>query len=1357
MLFSVFQLYSFFIDTIIYYFAAYNLFNYTLKFQNIFLSFSFLLLVQCLCAQQSFVFRQVDVNTGLSDNLVKSISGLPDGRINILTTSVLNIYNGGTFNYFRQNTGSIYRWNHSGDEKQYVDNENRLWIKQSNTLQVLSLKTNQFEPEVEKLLVSYGVRSKLKDIFIDNSKNIWFLTVENSLLYYDVTLKQLVSVFKDSRDYPREIFQVNDICWIISPNGLIKKWNLKTKKMVGEDRSLENKVNPSSHALVVKQSPSGAVWLMHQTEVFYSMPPFKEWKAVSAISGLSNFFTSMDIDHTDRVWVGTSKAQIRVIDAKSHKTSSFVGLQLTAGGTIVNDISSIYIDEDNGVWIGTLFQGVAYYHPSMIKVSLKHTLPSESHITNENVRGFLEEKDGKILVATGNGLFRYNPSNQTMEASYPELRNKYCMTLFEDSKGRVWVPTFHNGFYCIQNNKVVRHYEYSNDIHADPNPNNARNMFEDAAGQLWVSVYGGVGKFDPETGNIDYLFKYHPEIRNIKMNLNFFDIDKNTFAVAGEDLYFYNTVSKKLSFLPFRDQFDRHGAEYNFVHIDRRGLQWLSVDGLKVWDPTNKKLYQITINELRPNQTVSAILEDNKGDLWVSTMNGISKIEVGGDKKELSFKVLNLGRMDGAGAQAGRFNTEAALKSRDGTLYFGGVHGINIFHPDKIFYNQHTHKPLFTGFRIFNTLIRENTPFRDRVILKEDINSADQVELKHDENFISIEFSGLNYANPSRTFFKYKLENYDQDWTEVQADGLGRATYTGLPAGKYNFKVYAANNDKIWGSDYSELVIVVKPAIWLTFWAKLIYALLLLFALVYLVQWYRIRSHKKIEVKRKEEEQKQKERLEQMKTNFFTNISHEFRTPLSLIMTPLDLLRKQIDDDFLKSKLSSIYGHSEDLLTLVNQLLDFRKLEVNGEELRLSYGDLAEFSEVIYDSFKPLAQSRGVTFLFEREESFIYMLFDKDKVKKIINNLLSNALKFTPEGGRVVFSVTKAVGEVKLHVKDNGIGIKQEEISKVFERFHQASIQSENPSGSGIGLYLVKEYTELHNGRVEVVSVFGEGTEFMVSLPLDLDLDNSVENDSVNKVKEGNPDSKKILIVEDNNELRQFLKTQLSDYFLVIDAKDGEEGEKMAIEQEPDLILSDLMMPKIDGASLCRNLKSKVETSHIPFVLLTAKTSEDVKKDVYESGADSYMSKPFVFDLLLTRIQKLIEQQEKRKALFHTTIEVTPESITINSLDEALVQKALLSVEKNIDNPEYNVDDLGTDMGLSRGNLYRKLQSITGKNPSDFIRTIRLKRAAQLLSDSQLNVSEVADMTGFNGLKYFNKHFKEMFGVTPTQYRIKKD
>lgn len=1300
----------------------------------------------------------MDASAGLSDNLIKNISGFPDGRISLLTTSILNVYNGGSFQYYRQNEGKMYEWKLSGDEAQYVDADKRLWIKQEHSLQVLHLSSQRYAGNVDEVLRNMGVTQKLKDLFVDGDRNLWFLTENNQLLYYDFRSKERISLPQEAPgEYgvPRAIAQSGEEVWILYSKGLIKRWNSTSRNFSLRDRALHGKINEDSHAIILKVGPDKALWIMHQTELFHARVPYSDWKTAASISGLSHFFTTMDMDRSGDLWLGTSQAQVRVIDGKDYSTRAFTGLPLTTGGTIVNDISSIYVDDDNGVWIGTLFQGVGYYHPSMIKVSLKHTLPHQSHISNENIRGFLEEEDGKILVASGNGLFRYDPRNQSMSTAYPELKGKYCMTLFRDSKGRIWVPTFHNGFYCIQNNKVLRHYEYQSSIHAVPNPNNARNVYEDAQGQLWVSVYGGVGRFNEESGAIDYLYKQHPEIKDIKMNLNFFAIDKNTFAVAGEDLYFYQTQTKKLSFLPYRDRFNRHGAEYNFVYNDRRGLQWLSVDGLKVWNERSKKLYQVTINESRPNQTVSAILEDARGHVWVSTMNGISKIEVDSLGEDLHFRVLNLGRMDGAGPQAGRFNTEAALKGSDGTLYFGGVHGVNILHPEKIIYNHHTHKPVFTGLRVFNTLISPHTPFRNRILLREDLNEAKSISLKHDENFISLEFAGLNYAVPSRTFFKYMLENYDQDWTEVQADGLGRANYTGLPPGKYVFKVYTANNDKVWGETFHSLEIEIMPPFWASIWAKILYFLLFLAGLLYLQRAVRNRNNRKIEAKRKEEELKQKEKLEQLKINFFTNISHEFRTPLSLIMTPLNLLSKEVADVPLKQKLNSIYGHSEDLLKLVNQLLDFRKLEVSGEELRLSYGDFVEFIGVLFTGFHPLAQNKGISFTFTSSEAALYMLFDKDKVIKMVNNLLSNAFKFTPEGGKIAMEVRKEGEEIYLSIQDSGIGIKEAELHRIFERFHQSAISVDNPSGSGIGLYLVKEYAELHQGSIRAESVFGEGAKFVLCLPSNLER----AEDQVREVQgiaEGEG-RKKVLIVEDNVELRQFLQSQLSLYFDVTGAKNGEEGEQMAVEYAPDLILSDAMMPIVDGITLCKRLKARVETSHIPFILLTAKTSEETKKSVYEAGADSYMSKPFVFDLLLTRIEKLIEQQEKRKALFHTTIEVTPSSLTLNSLDEVLVKKALQSVEENIDHPDYTVDDLGRDMGLSRGNLYRKLQSITGKNPSDFIRSIRLKRAAQLLRDSQLNVGEIADMTGFNGLKYFNKHFKDTFGVTPSQYRSQKE
>lgn len=1318
-----------------------------------------------LAQRNTYVFRHLDASNGLSDNLVKGIAQAPDGRIVIRTQTMLNFYNASTFDFYRQEHGQIYSWDLSGYEGEFVDVHNRVWLKQEHQLQVFDLATDEFVSDVPTILSGYGIRQRLQDVFIDRQKNIWFLTEDNSFAYYENDTGKLVALPKLPSRYaddivPRAIEKIGDQCWIVYSNGFIRVWDYQSKSVIFEDDRLVGSINPASHRIVLTASPSGGIWFMHHTDLYYCDATTRTWKTITSIFGLSNFFTCMGVQKDGTVWLGTSQSEIRVVSGENQGVMSFLGMPLTTGGTLVNDVSSIYVDDDDGIWIGTLFQGVCYYHASMRKIKLIHTVPNESSITNENVRCFMEEPDGTILIGTINGLYRYHPQTGRMERAYPELRGKLCMWLYRDSKGRIWVPTFLNGIFCIENGRV-RQYEESNlSIHADPNPNNGRTIIEDSKGDLWVSVYGGVGRFDPATGAIECLHERHPQVKKFKLGLSFARISEDVLAISAEELFFYNVKTDSLWFPSYRDSINTHGSEFNFVYLDRRGLQWIGVDGLKVWDAKGKRLYTIPVNDDRPNQAVSAILEDGRGNIWVSTMNGISMVGVSADSAGLEFSVTNFGRIDGAGTQAGRFNVGASLRGSDGTMYFGGVHGVNSFHPDKMVYNKSKHKPLLTGFRIFNQPVRPQKEYNGRILFAESFNNTVEVQLKHDENFITLEYSGLNYVNPSKSYFRYRLGNYDQGWTEIQADGLGRISYTGLPPGEYTFQIYAANNDRLWGDEYGEIRIVVRPPIWATAWAKALYGLLFIAGIIGIVQYINGRNREKMIRKQELEAQRQREELDQFKLNFFTNLSHEFRTPLSLIMTPLELLQREVDEPVLKEKLTSIYGHSSNLLSMVNQLLDFRKLEVKGEKLHLAHGDIVEFLEGVYASFKVLADSKRLNFLFEGPEEPIYMFFDKDKLVKVMNNLLSNAFKFTAAGGTVRIRVSNELIDERMHVNitvlDTGCGVPEQDLSSIFDRFTQSErVKSANPVGSGIGLYLVREYVSLHGGKIEVHSKEGEGTVFSVYLPADLSAEGreTIEKSPGVHRDHISPKRKKILIVEDNPEFRRFLSAELGKYYDIIEAADGEKGYELASAEDPDLILTDMMMPRVDGIMLCRMLKGDIQTSHIPIILLTARISDEARMSVYSAGADSYLSKPVVFEILSTRIEQLIEQQEKRKALFHTTIEVTPSSITVNSLDEELVKKALQSVEANIDNTQYSVEDLGRDIGLSRGHLYRKLQSITGQSPADFIRAIRLKRAAQLLRDSELNVAEIAYMVGFNTPKYFNKHFKDMFGVTPTEYR----
>lgn len=560
----------------------------------------------------------------------------------------------------------------------------------------------------------------------------------------------------------------------------------------------------------------------------------------------------------------------------------------------------------------------------------------------------------------------------------------------------------------------------------------------------------------------------------------------------------------------------------------------------------------------------------------------------------------------------------------------------------------------------------------------------------------------------------------------------------------------SAGNDHVWSPE-SVFQVTIRPPFWATGWAWTVYIFLGLVCIVVVFFYIHRKNVRKLVWLKEQQAAQQKEELNQLKFRFFTNISHELRTPLTLILTPLEVLRKKVTDEQVLRQLDTVYKNAQELYTLVNQLLDFRKMEMKMEKLHLTAGDLEEFLFTVYANFKPFAKEKHLDFNLEVSPAYWYMNFDHEKLHRILNNLLSNAFKFTSEGGCVTLSLAKEEMEGRdfacITLTDTGIGMSIEVLEHIFDRFYQAQQSDESLVGTGIGLHLVKEYVQLHEGEILVESEPGKGSVFILYIPMDLKVEEEAVQETVTS-----DDRKKLLIVEDNQDFRHFLKEQLSETYQVIDAPDGEEGEKLAVEQNPDLIISDIMMPKVDGLELCRRIKHNVQTSHIPVILLTARSGDEAKISGYAVGADSYISKPFSFDVLLVRIKQLIEQQEGRKKEFRKTLRVNPSRITITSIDEQLLQKALKLIEEHIDNSEYNVEQLSTDMGMSRMNLYRKLQAITGQTPTEFIRTIRLKRAAQLLQDGKLNVSEVADRVGFSSSSYFTKCFKEQFGVLPTQY-----
>ncbi|WP_308756234.1 ATP-binding protein [uncultured Bacteroides sp.] len=1332
----------------------------------------YLLLCTVVQAQQPiYNFRHIGISDGLPDNYVKSVFGLPDGRLGVRTSVLLNLYDGRNFVSFPL-TNSVYPIEHRAlIPVQYVDNENRLWLKENGFLRVFDLNRERFV-SVDSVFATWHLQDEITNIFVDDYRHIWVTDTKHRLYKYDSGLRGMLLMYDTDEFVCRngmvlalEVY--GDTCWLVYESGLIRCFDRKQKKFIRQETFLQDRLEGDSQ-VVIRMLENGDFWLMWNTGIGYYNGEGKLWTEIDGIPlkdcGVLN---GMDTDRTGNLWLGTTNRGAYVIDRYTLSPVNAGNMFTREVGKEYDYVHSVYFDRQNGtLWVGFFNRGLACHHPSMNNFTLYNRSNTSGEWRDEGVHSMLELEDGSILIGGQKGLYRYNPETHVMDVPYRDMLPRLVRKLYRDSRHRIWVGTYRDGLYCIENGKISSYLTTDQD---SIGTSNVRTLLEDGRGELWVSVNGGVGRFNPQDGTLSFLFEKFPLLKKYKL-AHALALDANGCLVVGADngLYVYD-MRQDTVWIP---EVDAPGSpllalgsnKYNCVLRDSRGLMWLGTQyGIKVMHE-DKHIDFLGQEHGFTNATVQSIREDNNHDIWVSTINAIYKIVVEQKDGRNLYRMTCLDR-----SKAQEWNTLydfSSLKTRDGQIYFGKMNGFCVFTPENVVFTPCINKPLFTSFRLFDKPVSCGERYNGRVLFGETIDRCGAVLLDYDEDFVTLSFSSLSFVNPSQTYFRYILEGLDKQWTETMSDnGSGSVTYNSIPPGKYVFRVQAAGNDYKWGPE-AAFAITVRPPFWNTVWARLFYLLCFIGTLYGAVVYQKRRGNRRLLQMKELEAVKQKEELNQMKFRFFTNVSHELRTPLTLIITPLEILRKKIADEKILHQLDIIYKNAQELYGLVNQLLDFRKVEMQMEKLHLTPSDMEEFVTSIHGLFMPFAVEKQLDFRLRVRNRHLFMYFDHDKLHKIINNLLSNAFKFTPENGTVTLDLSRIEEQgrnyVRIAVIDTGIGIPEEQRSHIFERFYQVQNWDENKIGTGIGLHLVKEYVQIHEGRIEVTGNTGEGTTFAVYLPMDLkpveeetarvEMLAEQELEEVNGISADTDGKKKILIVEDNDDVRAFLKEQLEEWYSVLDAPDGEAGEQLAIEHNPNLIVSDIMMPKVDGIELCRRIKTNVQTSHIPVVLLTARTADDIKISSYEVGADSYIAKPFNFDVLLVRIRKLIEQQESRKQEFRKNIRVNPSVLTITSLDEQLIQKALEQIERNIDNPEYSVESLSRDLGMSRMNLYRKLQSVTGHTPTEFIKTIRLKRAAQLLQGSQLTMVEVADRVGFSSSSYFTKCFKEQFGVLPTQY-----
>jgi signal transduction histidine kinase/DNA-binding response OmpR family regulator/ligand-binding sensor domain-containing protein len=1092
-------------------------------------------------------------------------------------------------------------------------------------------------------------------------------------------------------------------------------------------------------------------------------------------------------DSSKRIWIGTDHGGINLFDKKKNTIDVIENNVYNKNSISQNSIISLYCEDNGTVWVGTYKNGISCYNSNMFKFKKSPLF----HIFNQNAEvfdcnGLFKDINDNLWIGTnGNGLIRYNERSGAMQRfrnnpnDLKSISSDIITSIFQDSEQTLWAGTFLGGLNAY-NGQYFKRFQID-----EKNPNSLSNrsvygLTEDGDHNLWIATLGGgIDCLNPDRSVFTHYNTTNSALLSDYILSVFTDSRKNIYF--GSDLGIY-TVSKnqKEIISCFDDPFSLDSLTTslsNYMMADSRGLLWIATNkGINIYDPVNKRFKYITAADGLPGNAVVSLVEDDKGNIWAGTRNGLACIYCKFQDRALTYSLAHFDVNDGLPSSV--FNTNAVFKDRNGLIYMGTTSGYVSFDPEETVFNRNLPKPRFTDLIIASQTIRPNVEYNGRIIITQSITDLNEIILKYGETNFTVLFSALDFIHPQKSRYKYMLEGLDKQWIMIN-NGIGAASYSNLNPGTYTLLVYAGNEDNIWSSDPIMLRIVVKPPFWLSWGAFAIYIVIAALLIRLLIKYLLNRQKKEYEQAQRISEADKLHEVDELKLKFFTNISHEFKTPLSLIISPLQKLMKSPVYEMEKPTLDIMYKNANGLLSMVNEILDFRKFDLNKMLLNMSKGDMIVFAREICMSFKSLAAEKAIKLTFTTYLQDLQMEFDGEKMHKIITNLISNAFKYTEEGQiDVSVGISESLHDnnpvpakfMSLKVSDTGIGIENKYLDKIFDRFFRIEYTGkQNQPGTGVGLHLVSEFVKLHGGEVSVESTEGKGSVFTVLIPIrnsalkdsevqnviysGLGSDDSFKTDNKKTVQQSH--LPQLLIVDDNEDFCDFIADLFRSDYRIIVANDGEEGYRIVLDQIPDIILCDVMMPKVDGYEFCRKIKEDMRTSHIPIILLTAKSSEESKYLGIEAGADDHISKPFNIDILKLKIVKIIEKQKILQNNFRKKIDVSPNEIEILSLDEKFVQKAVALVEKNIGNPEFRVEDLCREMSMSRVYFYKKTLALTDKTPSEFIRLIRLKRAADLLEKSQLFVNEIALQVGFNEVKYFRKYFKDEFGVTPNEYKKK--
>lgn len=1296
---------------------------------------------------QNIAFNHLTVENGLSHNSVLAITQDKRGFMWYGTRYGLNRYDGQRFRIYQTDRKDSTTLSDNLVLSLFCDSKNTLWVGTSSGLNKYDPATDQFE----RLPVA-PYPTGIYAIFEDSKGRLWLGSPSGLYLKTDKGFRRFAAdstgnslagtqvrcIYEDKKGY----------IWVGTHNGLSRLIISGNNNIQFETfRHEEGNPNslPNNYVYTITADSQERLWIgtLSGGVCIYD-PATRSFSRVPNI--INNSVREIIKDKAGKLWIGTQEG-LTIIDPANKTDVSYQYDPGNRKSLSQNSIHSLFEDVNGSVWIGTYFGGINMIHSYNTSFTTWQSNTAQSGINNNVVSSILEDKQHNFWIGTeGGGLnylnrhtgaytyYKHNPNDPS------SLGSNLVKVVYKDKDDNIWVGTHGGGLNLMEHGsgKFKQFFYDKQDPYTLTLETTA--ILEASDGRFWVGTNTGLHLFKREGTKLTEIIDTALLSSMAKTSIRYLYEDSRHRLWIGATYNQYVLTGNKLEIV-------NTDCYNNSITEDSKGNIWTSLyyDGLVKYDPEMKIVARYTNKDGLPSSNILGLLEDAKQNLWISTDNGLLKF----DPNKKTFQTYTTSD----GIAGNEFNYGSFLEDSNGEFFFGGYNGITSFFPEKIEANTYTAPMVFTGLKLFNNPVGINKADK---LLKQDIGFTKELRFKYDQEVFTIEFALLNYIKSNKNTYAYKLEGFDRDWIETNSPSV---TYTNLPPGAYTLMVKGANNDGVWSAP-AELSIRVLPPFWRTWWAYCIYALLAASVFFVVTRFFFLRA-----LLTKEEE------LHQVKLNFFTNISHEIRTHLTLLMAPVEkMMETNKKDAPLQQQLFNVKNNANRLLKLVSELMDFRKAETNHLKLYIDQQDLIPFLREIYNSFSELSLSRNIktSFVHNMAHSFVY--FDREQMEKVLFNLLSNAFKFTPDGGAVSLNIEQQKDTVTISVIDNGRGIAPEYLDKLFSNFFQVADHGLQNTGYGIGLALSRNIVELHKGTLTVESKEGR-TCFTVTLQqgnahfagtqhLMGNKPAAEELPEVTEVLGNTPattppaDNKPftLLIVEDNPELRKLVRETFEETYQVLESENGAEGLALATEQIPDLVISDVMMPEMDGLEFCSRLKTDERTSHIPVILLTAKSSQEDHVSGLENGADLYLSKPFSTRVLELNVRNLLALKEKMRLKFSKQLLTeTPEPLA-NPVDSAFLQKVIDLVEEHMDEPEFGVEMLSRKVAMSQPVLYKKLKALTDMSVNDFVKSLRLKKAASLILKKQHTVYEVAYMVGYADRKYFSKEFKKQFGKTPTEF-----